>query len=241
MQDDVEDLSGRAKLIDRTSGLRKAPVYLKALRMTMLEKNIPSATYPIQDHLKKLTKEEINNLPIRRWEGPVHQIRDDDQVSQAVRKLINESVLGFDTETKPVFKKGISHLPSLLQLAAADSVFLFQLNRLTNFVPLQELLESHSVLKVGVGIAQDLEQLRAIFPFNPSHFYDLGEIARAMGMESHGLRTMAARFFHFRISKRAQCSNWESPVLKPFQISYAATDAWISREIFLAMRREGLS
>ncbi|MBF0109148.1 MAG: 3'-5' exonuclease domain-containing protein 2 [Magnetococcales bacterium] len=189
---------------------------------------------------RRLSKDEINNLPIRRWEGPVHVVREDNLVSPAVEKLNKQTVLGFDTETKPVFRKGISHRPSLMQLAAEDSVYLFQLRHLTWFSPLKALLEDPNVLKVGVGIGQDLEQLQTIFPFVPVRCHDLGELARVMGMDSHGLRTMAARFFQFRISKRAQCSNWESPVLKPFQVSYAATDAWISREIYFAMQREGL-
>lgn len=205
----------------------------------MLEKTTSATPRLVADHCKKLTKDEINSLPIRRWEGPIHLVRDDNQVALAVDRLKNETLLGFDTETKPVFRKGISHLPSLLQLAGEELVYLFQLNRLTLFAPLQELMEDHHVAKVGVGIAQDMDQLRAIFSFNPVQCHDLGDMARAMGIESHGLRTMAARFFNFRISKRAQCSNWDSPVLKPFQITYAATDAWISREIFLAMRGEG--
>ncbi|MBF0419742.1 MAG: 3'-5' exonuclease domain-containing protein 2 [Magnetococcales bacterium] len=209
--------------------------------MNLQEKNTTQVPRSTQDQSKKLSKDDINNLPIRRWEGPVILIREDDKVSQAVQLLQNETVLGFDTETKPVFRKGVSHLPSLLQLAAANTVYLFQLNQLTRFCPLQEILEDCKVIKVGVGIAQDMEQLRAVFSFVPSQCHDLGDLARSMGMESYGLRTLAARFFNFRISKRAQCSNWDSPVLKPFQVSYAATDAWISREIFLAMRREGLN
>lgn len=205
----------------------------------MLEKNTSATPRLVADHCKKLTKDEINSLPIRRWEGSIHLVRDNNQVPLAVDKLKTETLLGFDTETKPVFRKGISHLPSLLQLAGENAVYLFQLNRLTLFDPLQNLLENHKIVKVGVGIAQDMEQLRAIFPFNPAQCHDLGDMARAMGIESHGLRTMAARFFNFRISKRAQCSNWDSTVLKPYQVTYAATDAWISREIFLAMRGEG--
>ncbi len=213
--------------------------------MNMLEKVHATASTPTSNpHTRpadrKLTKDEINSLPIRRWEGPVHLVREDHQIIQAVEKLEHETVLGFDTETKPVFKKGVTHRPSLMQLAAEDAVYLFQLHHLKQFSPLQGLLEDPRVLKVGVGIAQDMEQLQAIFSFSPVHCHDLGALARAIGMDSHGLRTLAARFFQFRISKRAQCSNWETPILKPFQVSYAATDAWISREIFLAMQREGL-
>ncbi|MBF0446797.1 MAG: 3'-5' exonuclease domain-containing protein 2 [Magnetococcales bacterium] len=188
----------------------------------------------------KMSKEQINNLPICKWEGPIRLIDSDATLAQAVEDLKTERILGFDTETKPVFRKGISHSPSILQLARQEDVLLFQLKNLKNILPLAQVLSDASILKVGVGLANDIEQLQSIIPFKPNGFVDLGDVARESNIQSCGLRSMAARFFGFRISKRAQCSNWENSQLKKYQIQYAATDAWVSREIYLIMNRQGL-
>jgi ribonuclease D len=192
------------------------------------------------DYRTKMSKDQINSLPIRKWEGAIHLISSDSAVSEAIARLRQEAVLGFDTETKPVFRKGITHSPCILQLAGENDVTLFQLKRLQNLTPLAEILADGNIKKVGVGLANDIDQLQPIINFNPGGFLDLGEVARVTNIQSRGLRSMAARFFGFRISKRAQCSNWEAKQLKKFQIQYAATDAWVSREIYLIMNRQGL-
>lgn len=199
-----------------------------------------AATILPNDFRTKMSKEQINSLPIRKWEGAIHLVNSDDGVAEAVARLQRESILGFDTETKPVFRKGISHRPCILQLAASDSVTLFQLRRLVNLQPLATILADGNIKKVGVGLVNDIDQLQPIIPFEPGGFVDLGNLARDANIQSRGLRSIAARFFGFRISKRAQCSNWENKQLKKFQIQYAATDAWVSREIYMIMERQGL-
>ncbi|MEO5365237.1 MAG: 3'-5' exonuclease domain-containing protein 2 [Magnetococcus sp. WYHC-3] len=185
---------------------------------------------------RKLDKDEINGLPVRRWEGPVHLVRDTVGAADAVAALGRCPVLGFDTETKPVFRKGVVNRPALVQLASDSAVYLFQLPLLSgNYVPLVRLLEDVEVRKVGVGLDQDVAQLRELFPFEPRGFVDVGRVAQEVGMESRGLRSLAACLFGFRVSKRAQCSNWEKDDLQPYQIQYAATDAWVSREIYLKL------
>ena len=189
----------------------------------------------------KLSKTEINTLPIRKWEGPVCMVDADEKVDAAVSRLREEQVVGFDVETRPAFKKGVSYQPSLIQLAGANHVSIFRLKRLSRFDALANLLSDTAVLKVGVGLTNDATHLQSIFTFQLKPFLELGEITRKAGIESYGLRSLTARFLGFRISKQAQCSNWASKELKPFQITYAATDAWVSREIFLAMQRQGLT
>ncbi|MBF0359032.1 MAG: 3'-5' exonuclease domain-containing protein 2 [Magnetococcales bacterium] len=192
------------------------------------------------DFRAKLSKDQINSMPIRKWDGEINLIKSDNDVADAVARLQKESVLGFDTETKPVFRKGITHNPCILQLAGADFVTLFQLKLLQDLTPIAALLANDSVLKVGVGLDNDIEQLQPIMRFNPGGFIDVGNMARKANIPSRGLRSMAARFFGFRISKRAQCSNWEAKQLKNFQLLYAATDAWVSREIYQIMKRNDL-
>ncbi|MBF0424988.1 MAG: 3'-5' exonuclease domain-containing protein 2 [Magnetococcales bacterium] len=193
-----------------------------------------------EQYARKLTRDEINRLPIRRWNGPVRLVHTAEEMTAALNLLGQERVLGFDTETRPAFRKGVSHQPSLVQLAGAREVILFQLHRIDDFGPLVDILSRENLLKVGVGLDHDIRQLQPLFPFEQRGFIDLGVVAERAGMESRGLRSMAASLFGFRISKRAQCSNWETPDLQPFQVEYAATDAWISREIFLVMERLGV-
>jgi len=98
-----------------------------------------------------------------------------------------------------------------------------------------ELLSSPEHLKVGVAIRDDLRAMQRFYPFNPVGVVDLAELARSKGVEAQGLRTLAASLLGFRISKGARCSNWENAVLTPQQIRYAATDAWIGRELYFRL------
>lgn len=188
----------------------------------------------------KLSKAEINTLPIRRWEGEVCLIDSDAKADEAIARLQKERILGFDVETRPAFRKGVVYHPSLIQLAGSDHVSIFLLKRLSQYTALAGLLGDKKILKVGVGLVNDAQNLQAIFPFQLGEFLDLSQVTRRAGIESYGLRSLTACFLGFRISKRAQCSNWSSDDLRPFQISYAATDAWVSREICLAMQKSGL-
>ena len=188
----------------------------------------------------ELSKSEINDLPIRKWEGKINLIDSDERVVDAILQLQNEHVIGFDVETRPAFKKGVSYRPALIQMAGTGYVNLFQLMRLSDYDALINLMSDQRILKVGVGLANDVQHLQSVFPFQPQQMLDLSEVTRRVGIESYGLRSLSAHFLGFRISKRAQCSNWESKELKPFQISYAATDAWVSREIYLVMQQRGL-
>ncbi|MBF0624605.1 MAG: 3'-5' exonuclease domain-containing protein 2 [Magnetococcales bacterium] len=193
-----------------------------------------------EQYARKLTKEEVNQLPLRRWKGPIHLVPGDIPGAEAAARLREERILGFDTETRPAFRKGVSYRPSLVQLAGSGQVFLFQLARMDSLEPLAGLLGDGTILKVGVGLDHDVRQLQEVFPFEPGGFLDLGVVAENAGMESRGLRSMAAALFGFRISKRAQCSNWEEGDLQPYQVHYAATDAWVSREIYLTMANLGI-
>ena len=153
----------------------------------------------------------------------------------AARSLGREKVLGFDTETRPAFKKGESYPPSLIQLASADAVYIFQIRRINSHKPLAGILADRNVLKTGIGVAEDIKKLNDILPFEPSGFIGLAGMAAKAGIKNAGLRGLAALLFGFRISKQTQCSRWDAPALARAQIVYAATDAWICREIYFAL------
>lgn len=189
----------------------------------------------------KLSKEAINGLPLFHYTGKVRLVRTQQDLAGAMERLHAEKVLGFDTETRPSFSKGKSHSPSLIQLAAEDEVFLFQLKWLPLGPELIRLFENPSVIKTGVAVHDDMRFLAKLTPFTPEAVIDLSAIARRHNIENHSLRALAASFLGVRISKNEQCSNWANKELSPRQIRYAATDAWASRAVYLRMRDSGLS
>ena len=185
----------------------------------------------------KLSKTEINSLPLRYYNGPIRIIQTAEQAKDASTILIKEKLLGFDTETRPAFNKGQSYLPSLLQLAGTKVVYLFQLSKCGLPDSITNLLSNVNIIKSGVAIDQDLIELQQILNFEPGGFIDLGEIARSKGLPHHGLRGLAAFLLNFRISKSSRTSNWSANQLTKKQIRYAATDAWLGRELYLKYKQ----
>lgn len=187
-----------------------------------------------------ISKAEINQLPVRRYDGPIRLIQTPADAKRAAEVLSGEALLGFDTETRAAFRAGESYSPSVLQLAGANEVFLFQI-RFTGLIPeLCEILSNPNILKAGVAIRDDLKELRKLASFEPAGFVELATWAKKAKIKNLGLRGLGALLLGFRISKGAQVSNWGKRELTQSQISYAATDAWVGREIYLEMEQRGL-
>jgi ribonuclease D len=191
-----------------------------------------SMTLPAE-FARSLSPEEVNQLPIRRYEGEVRLVETADEAEHAAADFALERVVGFDTETRPAFRPGQSYPPALAQIATARTVYLFPLLRMDFASVLVPLLSSHKTVKAGVGLADDLRQLQKLFALTPAAMIDLGGVARRHGLEKSGVRTLAALFLGFRIPKGAKTSNWATPRLTAQQITYAATDAWVCRELYV--------
>ncbi len=189
---------------------------------------------------KKLSKNEINSLPQTQFDGDVEVLSSNDNVQAAVNYLMNYDLIGFDTETKPTFVKGPLNPPSILQLACIDKVYIFQLDNENLYKKLFPILSNENITKCGVSVDRDLIELMYLSPFDPLSFVDLGNIARDYDVPHHGLRGLVAMFLKHRISKGAQISDWSKTVLSPSQITYAATDAWISLKLFEAFEQNDL-
>lgn len=190
--------------------------------------------------VRSISREDLSKLPIHRYHGPVHLVTTPHDVAQALADIRQERVTGFDTETRPSFRKGEVHLPCLAQVATARAVYLFPLRHTASFPALTEFLSGTCLVKAGVALADDFRALQALFPFSEKSVVDLGKVARRCGLAQTGVRNLAAIFLGFRIPKGARTSNWAAPRLTEAQVTYAATDAWVCRELFLRMESLGL-
>ena len=193
---------------------------------------------------KSITKEEIAELPIRAFEGKINVPLTEEEICAAVGYLRRYPVLGFDTETRPNFRKGQHNNVALLQLSAGNEAFVVRLNKIKLPEVVKQLLADASITKVGAAIHDDLKALVKLSPFVPGGFVDVQTIAKQLGIENLGLRPLAAMLMGIKISKAQQTSNWEIPYLTAAQRLYAATDAWVSLEIYTrlnAMLQQGIT
>jgi ribonuclease D len=190
--------------------------------------------------MQSISKEALSILPIRRYEGRVSLVESAQALADARDDIRQERVVGLDTETRPSFRKGEVYLPSLVQVATARAVYLFQLARIEVFPAVVELLAKPDLVKTGVSLAHDLRQLKLVFPFTVVNVVDLGVVARRRGLDQTGVRNLAGMFLGFRVPKGNRTSNWAAPQLSPAQILYAATDAWACRELYLRFEKDGL-
>jgi ribonuclease D len=184
------------------------------------------------DFKAKITREEMALLPHNKFSGEIFYIDTFEALKEFLPHLDNKSILGFDTETRPNFKKGQNHPISLLQLSTSNQAFLFRLNKIGLPQELLDILKDPSIIKAGVAIRDDIKGLIKLSSFTPLGFVDLQEYVKDYGIEDNGLKKLASNILGFQISKRQQTSNWEEDILSPPQIEYAATDAWVCHEIF---------
>jgi len=198
-----------------------------------------SVTLP-EDILRGISTEEIADLPIGRYQGDVRLVSSEQDFEDARNDFLRERWVGFDTETRPSFKKGDVHLPCMIQAATERAVYLFRIRPDSDFRVPAELIASQEALKVGVGLAYDMRALKRLHPFDERGTLDLGDLARQCGLKQTGVRSLAGIFLKLRIPKVTKTSNWAAPRLTSAQIQYAATDAWICRELFLRFKSLGM-
>lgn len=189
---------------------------------------------------RTISREDMAKLPIRRYEGKVIVVATRQELEEAQADLRAETIVGLDTETRPAFRKGESHLPCLVQAATAHAAYLFQLRRTEVFPVLAGLLSDARIVKAGISLKDDLRALRQVFAFSEQNMLDLGTVARSAGLGQTGVRNLAGILLGFRIPKGTKTSNWAARELSHAQIAYAATDAWACRELFLRFQSLGL-
>lgn len=189
----------------------------------------------INSFTPSISRDEIKELPLSAFAGEIIVVDDPETVPQAVEMLEAYDILGFDTETKPAFKKGVINGVALLQLASQDRAFIFRLNKTGFPAPLVSLLANRKIIKAGAAIRDDIKSLRKLNNFRPEGFVELQDMVKDYHISDSGLRKLAGIVLGIQISKSQQVSNWEREVLTDSQLIYAATDAWVCYEIYMKL------
>ncbi|MDD2437777.1 MAG: 3'-5' exonuclease domain-containing protein 2 [Massilibacteroides sp.] len=183
-------------------------------------------------YLQTITKEQITNLPVEEYSKRIIIIETEDDVRKAVDYLLNFSRVGFDTETRPSFKKGQNYKIALMQLAIEDVCFLIRLNK-TGIPPaLQNFLMSNETLKIGLSLRDDFGAMRKRTNIEPGNFVDLQNLVGKYGIKEASLQKIYAILFSKKISKGQRLTNWEAETLTESQQRYAALDAWACLKIY---------
>jgi ribonuclease D len=186
----------------------------------------------------KITKEEVNTLPVVIFEGKITLVDDLSKIYSAIQELRKSTVVGIDTETKPSFTRGTHHKVSLVQISTLDHCFLFRLNLIDFPTALAEFLSDENIKKIGLSLRDDLTGLNKRHIFKPAGFIDIQTIAKNYGIMELSLQKVYAIIFQKKISKAQRLTNWESAELTEQQQRYAATDAWACLQIYLKLITE---
>ena len=191
----------------------------------------------------KYDKEAINGLERALFQGRIEVVQSLYEAERAVKYLLSQPILGFDTETKPQFQRGHTSLVALLQVSSKEVCFLFRLNVLGLPDCIKQLLSDEGeTLKIGLSWHDDLCGLRRRGEFHPGTFIEIQQIAKDMGLHDLSLQKLYANLMGKRISKTQRLSNWEADRLTDAQKQYAATDAWACIQLYeemVRMRQEG--
>lgn len=178
-----------------------------------------------------IDNDSVAMLPAARFPGRIVVVDNDDMVDAACEDLQRYERIGFDTETRPSFRAGVSYKVSLLQLSTPDTCYLFRLCKIRLSNRILKILGSRRILKVGADVSGDIRQLRELREFNADGFVDLQHEASRWGIEEKSLRKLSAIVLGERVSKAQRLSNWEATALTEQQQDYAATDAWVSLKL----------
>jgi ribonuclease D len=181
---------------------------------------------------ENITVEELAKRELSWFKGEIVLVDNLETFYEVFPRLLESELLGFDTETRPIFKKGRKNAVSLIQLSTGDLACLFRINKIGIPNELVNLLSDPYVIKAGVAVHDDIRFLKGVKKFTPDGFVDLQTFVKDFGIQSSGLKKLAAIVLGFRISKRQQVTDWEAEQLTEAQLIYAATDAWVCHQIY---------
>lgn len=191
----------------------------------------------VNNFIDKISNEQTALLPAVEFRGEIRIVEHERDIAAACKTLAEQPVIGFDTETRPSFRPGVTFRVSLLQLSTPTVCYLFRLNKIPLAKPILQLFEDRRILKIGADVAGDLRSLRQIRHFRDGGFVDLQGIAPEWGIGEKSLRKLSAIVLGKRVSKAQRLSNWEAATLTDKQQLYAATDAWVCTRIYEQLLR----
>lgn len=179
----------------------------------------------VTDKIVTITKEELTSLPVATFTGKITLVDSEETAKKAIETLRKERIIGFDTETKPSFKRGQTNNVALLQLSSDTESYLFRLNHIGLPECVKNLLEDENLLKIGLSIHDDFHNLHRLYKLEPQSFIDLQNYVKQFRIIDNSLAKIYAILFDERISKGQRLTNWEADTLTVNQQAYAALDA----------------
>lgn len=185
-----------------------------------------------------ITNDEINGMPVGHFPGRVLVVDSEQTMRQAEALLRGETLLGYDTETRPSFQKGTKYGMALVQISTADTALLFRVKMAPLSENIRAVLSSPDIIKVGAALRDDIRGMRKVAEFRPAGFVDLQSVVKRWGIEELSVKKMAAIVLGMKVSKAQRLTNWEAVRLTEPQQDYAAMDAWVCREIYLRLRQD---
>ena len=190
-------------------------------------------------YISNITPEELDKLELGTFPGKIYVIDElGKPFDEAIRYLKHKTIIGFDTESRPCFSAGQPHYGvSLLQLSGAEKAYLFRIKSIGMHKKLCKILADENIIKVGAAVNDDIRGLQRVGDFEPAAFVDLQKIVGDYGIRDKSVKKMTAIILGIRISKSQQLSNWEAETLSEAQQAYAATDAWVCREMYKKLLR----
>ncbi len=183
-----------------------------------------------------ISKDALSQMPVITYPAAISLIDSAAEAHAALRALLKEKIVGFDTETRPSFRKGCVHKVALMQISTMERCFLFRLNKIGICAQLKDFLENPDITKIGLSVHDDFSVLRRSGDIDPKGFIDLQSYVKDFGITDISLQKIYAIVFGERISKTQRLTNWEADELTPAQQAYAALDAWACLKLYLHLR-----
>lgn len=179
----------------------------------------------------RLEKDYINALPIIKFPGNITVVDTEEKAEAAIKKINRKKVVGFDTESRPSFKKGVTYPISIMQFSNGNDAWIFQLLQTGVTDSMKKLLAGNKVTKIGIGLKSDIQKMASEDIGQLGGYIDLSELASNKGIIQTGARGLTARYMKHRLVKSTRTTNWAAKNLTEKQLVYAATDAWICLHI----------
>lgn len=160
---------------------------------------------------------------------------------RAYDELMQSTVVGFDTESKPTFVKGEKSTgPHVVQFSTMERAYIFMLHQAECRKVAGRLIESAALKKVGFGLSNDLTSIRNKLKVQPRSVLDVETLFSSKGHgRGVGVKVAVAIIFNRRFKKsgKASTSNWAALQLSDTQLLYAANDAYAAIKVFEELSR----